>query len=145
RIEEARDAARDAARRFGIAVHAVLEAADLGDPSSLGALAEWQARVQRLPGEARRIEQAARGALALPAIREARGRTVLREVPVAFVEEGVLVEGQIDFVAEREDGSFLVADFKTDAVASHAEAEERGRVYAPHLALIGRAMGGRTG
>jgi ATP-dependent helicase/nuclease subunit A len=140
RIEEARDAARDAARRFGIAVHAVLEAADLGDPSSLGALAEWQARVQRLPGEARRIEQAARGALALPAIREARGRTVLREVPVAFVEDGVLVEGQIDFVAEREDGSFLVADFKTDAVASHAEAEERARVYAPQLALYARAI-----
>jgi len=145
RIEEARDAARLRARRFGIAVHAVLEAADLDDPSSLGALAEWQAREQRLPGDARRIEQAARGALALPVLREARGRPVLREVPVAFVEDGVLVEGQIDFVSEREDGTLLVADFKTDAVGSQDEARERARAYAPQLALYARALERATG
>jgi ATP-dependent exoDNAse (exonuclease V) beta subunit len=145
RIEEARNEKRRTARRFGIAVHAVLEAADLSDPSSLGALAEWQARVQRLPGEAARIERAARGALALPAVVESRGRTVRREVPVAFLEDGVLVEGQIDFVAEREDGSLLVADFKTDAVRSIEEARERARAYAPQLALYARALERATG
>jgi ATP-dependent helicase/nuclease subunit A len=53
---------------------------------------------------------------ALAARMEAAG-AVLHELPFAFVEDDVVLRGSLDICARRPDGSLLVADLKTTALA----------------------------
>ncbi len=126
-------------------MHAVLELADFADRRGLGPLAAAQAALNGIPGRAEEVRAASERALDSVTLKRALGRRMLREAPIAFLEEGVLVEGQIDLVYEEEDGSLVVVDFKTDAVEGEAGARERGEKYRAQLALYAEAMARATG
>lgn len=144
RVVEIRERAARRARVFGLAVHGVLEDVELDDISAVSSLAAARADQLGCGERARDVAEAARRALALPAVREAMSCRMMREVPVTFFEGRTLVEGQIDLVFEREDGSLVVADYKTDDV-TRAEADERAGRYRSQLALYAMALERATG
>jgi ATP-dependent exoDNAse (exonuclease V) beta subunit len=126
-------------------VHALLESADLSEPSRLGPLAAAYTAAHGCPERAADAEAAARRALGSETIRRAHARRVLRETPIAYVEGDVLVEGTIDLVYEEDDGSLVVVDFKTDAVAGPAEAAARAIDYRQQMALYAAGLERATG
>jgi ATP-dependent helicase/nuclease subunit A len=97
---------------FGRAVHGVLEEVDLGgdDVDRLAGRLAAAEGVDPVP-----VAAAVRSALAAPVVAEARraGR-VWREVPVAGVVDGRVVDGTIDLLFETPAG-LVVVDYKTDA------------------------------
>jgi ATP-dependent exoDNAse (exonuclease V) beta subunit len=139
------DAAREAAKSFGLAVHAVLELADFEDLNTLAPLATAQASERRSPERAAEIAAAARRALASETLLRARVRRFYREMPVAFVEDDLIVEGQIDLVYVEDDGSLVIVDYKTDAVADEPAARERAEAYRAQVALYAIALERATG
>jgi ATP-dependent exoDNAse (exonuclease V) beta subunit len=106
----------------GRAVHAVLQTVDLATGEGLGATARAQALAEGIPDRESEIQALAASALAAPVVRAAveRRHPRWREVPVAAVVDGVLVEGFIDLLVEAPDG-LVIVDYKTDHVPSAAE------------------------
>ena len=135
---------RPSGRRFGILVHALLaniqlqaseqDVRDLGivHARMLGASDEERdaaiAIVLRTLGHElwQRALDAARA-----------GRACRREAPIAFIRDGVLIDGQIDLAFETTTG-WTVVDFKTDAELGANEDAYRRQVglYADALATI---------
>jgi ATP-dependent helicase/nuclease subunit A len=137
---------RPAGRRFGVLVHALLAAAPL-DASAEG-IADLAVLHARLLGasDGERLAAGAivQRALAHDVLREAHqaaaaGRACRREVPISFVRDGTLVDGQIDLAFQTPD-EWVVVDFKTDAEMGAAEDVYRRQValYADALAAITR-------
>ena len=122
---EGREAARPGGKRFGILVHATLEAVDLrADADAVGRAAVVQGRlVGASEEEVSAAARAVAGALRHPLLlRAARSADCRRETPL-FLRgaEGALLEGVVD-LAFREQPSgappcWTVVDFKTDARA----------------------------
>jgi ATP-dependent helicase/nuclease subunit A len=106
----------------GRAVHAVLQTVDLATGDGLEATARAQARAEGVAEREAEIRALAASALQAPVVRTAveQGRTRWREVPVAAMVDGVLVEGFIDLLIDTPDG-LVVVDYKTDQVPSDAE------------------------
>src|SRR5262249_20238654 len=81
-----------------------------------------------------------RGFLGSPLAREvARWRILARELPLLVEGEEGFVHAIADLVAEEEDGTLLVVDWKTDAVGP-ADAPERARRYAAPTGAYARAL-----
>jgi ATP-dependent exoDNAse (exonuclease V) beta subunit len=138
---------RPGGRRFGALVHAMLAAVDLAkaDAGSLRGLARLQGRiVGATEGEVAAAVDAVSAALAHPLLRgaaaaELRGE-LRRETPVWLrLEDGSLAEGVVD-LAFREDGAWIVVDFKTDRELAGARA-----AYEAQVALYARAVAAATG
>jgi len=115
-----REEGRPAGRRFGTLVHAVLATAPLdGDEASVAAVATREGRI--LGASATEVSAAAKAvsaALRHPLLARARAAAARgecrRETPVTLMEmDGTLVEGVVD-LAFREEGAWIVVDFKTD-------------------------------
>jgi len=103
------------ARRIGRAVHAMLESSAWGTRSEVSTLAAAIARRFEVadPG---RVERLTRGILASALVGEAReARQRWHEVPIGVEVNGVLLEGRIDLLFVREDGTLAILDFKTGA------------------------------
>ena len=137
--------AGEKARAFGVAVHSVLETAALAGSPDLAPLARTAAKENGIADRWTDVEAAARRALAQPALVHARGCRAFAEMPFTLVAEGTVLEGRIDLVWEEEDGSLVVADYKTDAVADEAAARERAESYRTQVALYAAALEKATG
>ncbi|HET6201438.1 MAG TPA: UvrD-helicase domain-containing protein [Planctomycetota bacterium] len=138
-------------RRVGTLCHRVLESWDFG--AGLGGLAgavAWASAGEGLedPERGEVVREAGdllRGFLGSPLAAEvARLRVRARELPLLLEWEGRLLRGSADLVAEEEDGSLLVIDWKTDAVDA-AGARERAAAYAPVCAAYARAVASALG
>ncbi len=75
--------------------------------------------------------------------RARRARRAWRELPLAFPEEGHLVEGTVDLVFE-EDGQLVIVDYKTDRILPE-QALLQAAHHAPQLQLYGRGLAQATG
>src|SRR4051794_653491 len=149
-IEAGESASPEVRRRFGpgLAVHSLLE---------------WSARNRwREPGEDRIAavlrEQglASTGAeqvlslttafLSSPLREEIAGARVSPEVPFVLSIAGTLIRGSIDLLAEREDGSVLVVDYKTDRLGDRdlGETVSRYSIQRDLYALAAAARGARV-
>lgn len=133
----------------GRAVHGVLQIVDLADPRDLDAVAASQAAVEGIAGSAGTVASLARAALASAPVREAvAGGRFWREVYVAAPFGDRVLEGYVDLLYERPDGSLVVVDYKTDRARSAAELDAssaryrlQGAGYAAALeAVLGRAV-----
>ncbi len=134
---------------IGRAVHAVLQTVDLATGAGIDATARAQALAEGVPDREEEIRALATAALEAPFVRD----TVTgawprwREVPVAVLVDGVLVEGFIDLLVETPDG-LVVVDWKTDVVRTTADVESaltryrlQGATYALALeAALGRPV-----
>ena len=104
--------------RRGSLVHEVLSRCALGDAASAAA---WAQRLAAAQGSPELIDEVTRAAAAIidsPAMQRVRAaRRVLRELPVAWYDEGRdrYVEGFVDLAFEEADG-WVLADYKTDAL-----------------------------
>lgn len=139
--------ARPHGTRFGALVHAVLAAVPFdADPATIHATAALHARVLGASDdEAASAAEVAARALAHPilerAARAARRGLCRRETPVAMELDGVMVEGVVDAAfRERDDGPWIVVDFKTD-VQIGARREEYLRQVQLYALAIARATG----
>ena len=110
---------RPRGKSFGTLVHAIFASVDLADPKSVAAAAALEGR--RLGASDDDIEWARRSvahALGHPLVKRAAAASCRRECEVSYrTSDGLLVEGVID-LAFREDASWTVVDFKTDAALS---------------------------
>jgi ATP-dependent exoDNAse (exonuclease V) beta subunit len=118
-IELSRAATRPSGRRFGALVHAVLATVPLdSDLPAIRKVAAIHGRILGAPAEEiGSASEAVHSALAHPLLNRAReaanqGRC-RREVPIAWRDDGLLVEGVVDLAFEQADG-WTVIDFKTD-------------------------------
>ncbi|HWP56659.1 MAG TPA: UvrD-helicase domain-containing protein [Candidatus Acidoferrales bacterium] len=128
-----RAGARPTGRRFGALVHAVLATVPLGgDPDAIRRLSTLHGRVLGASeAEIASASAIARAALAHPLLLAARSAAqqgkCRREVPVAWRDNGELIEGVIDLAFERS-GLWTVVDFKTDEELSEKDAAYRRQV-----------------
>jgi ATP-dependent helicase/nuclease subunit A len=135
-------------RDFGSLVHRLLEWIPLDEPAPVEAARAMAAAIAPSydldPDAALRAGDAAAEALALPVMERARrARRAWRELPLAFPEEGYLVEGTIDLVFE-EDGQLVIVDYKTDRIVPE-QALLQAAHHAPQLQLYGRGLTQATG
>ncbi len=128
---------RPRGKAFGVLVHAVLASVplDAGD-DAVACVARAEGRVLGADDEAVACAtRAAIAALAHPVLREAAKNEHRRESPVSFREEdGSLVVGTLD-LAYRDDGGWVVVDFKTDAEVDLRRAHYEAQVRAYALAV----------
>ncbi|HEU5081980.1 MAG TPA: UvrD-helicase domain-containing protein [Acidimicrobiales bacterium] len=145
---------------IGSAVHAVLQHADLADPSGadVPALVAWQVAVEGLPpSTAPLIEAKARAALASPVVRRAAASgTLRRELHVAAATAALLdaddgstgdvalVEGFVDLCFDDGDG-LVVVDYKTDDVPGDAALQRALERYRPQGAAYALLLEAATG
>ena len=131
---------RRRALALGSAVHRVLELVPLTDPAALSPggvlekLATDAATEQGLPDLAARVFELAAACWQSPPLRAAAAASVChRELPVAAVIDGVIVEGYIDLLYGDEQG-YVVVDYKTDQQPDlevvRAQYELQGGAYA---------------
>ncbi|HLG19383.1 MAG TPA: UvrD-helicase domain-containing protein [Bdellovibrionota bacterium] len=126
-------------RRFGSALHRILEKADFNDRSLLPALCARMAREESIPNASGELETVARTALDSPILgRIRRAEKIYRECPFSLNKAGVLYEGVIDLVFE-EKSALVLVDYKTDAI-SKDQIPERARHYEPQLRIYREAL-----
>jgi ATP-dependent exoDNAse (exonuclease V) beta subunit len=129
-------------REFGRLVHQLLEWVAFGEgaPDRVRTMAEAIAPAFGLaPEAARRAGEHAARALALPVIERARrAERVWRELPLAFTDEGRLIEGIVDLVFE-EEGHLVVLDYKSDSIHDD-QALARADEHKEQLRLYGRGL-----
>jgi ATP-dependent exoDNAse (exonuclease V) beta subunit len=143
----------------GGAIHRVLEEWDLGAnptqererqrerlPAYLAALVEGDELDRALPIASQLLDTFAAGPL-LKRLRSLKDHVLARELAVLLPPgEGEhapvgAVTGAIDLLyRDPQDGRIVVADYKTDEVATPEEIQQRAAVYAPQGAVYERAV-----
>jgi len=126
---------------IGRAVHAVLQTVDLATGEGVEATARAQALAEAVPGREAEIRTLVESVLASPIVRAATatGARCWKEVPVAAVVHGTLVEGFIDLLVEDGNG-FTVVDYKTDPAPTGAELDQALARYTPQGAAYAVAV-----
>jgi ATP-dependent exoDNAse (exonuclease V) beta subunit len=128
----------------GRAVHAVLQVIDLATLAHLDTLAESAARDEDVLRSVDDVKDYVRAAAASTPVQSAlaSGR-YWREVPVGVLQDDdSILEGAIDLLYEREDGTFAIVDYKTDRVPEHEVASRaesyraQGEAYARSVTLV---------
>jgi ATP-dependent helicase/nuclease subunit A len=139
---DARAVGSVAGRDFGRLVHQLLEWVPFGEKAAASVRATAEALAPSFglsPEAARRAGEHAARALALPVIdRARRAARVWRELPLAFTDEGRLIEGIVDLVFE-EDGQLVVVDYKSDSITDDL-ALARADEHKEQLRLYGRGL-----
>jgi ATP-dependent exoDNAse (exonuclease V) beta subunit len=131
--DDPQDAARDEHRPrggadLGRAVHAVLQILDLADPyANLGQIVNTQAAAESQDPE--EILALVNRALVSEPVVEAGKSPHWREMFLSAYCEGVLLEGYIDLIYRREDGEYVVVDYKTDGAYTGGAIDERMEKY----------------
>ena len=99
---------------IGRAVHGVLQLVDLGTGAGIDDLVAAQAAAEGVTGHEQHIVTLVQAALAAPVVVEAAACPHWREVYVAVpLGDGQTLEGYIDLLYRRPDGSLVVVDYKT--------------------------------
>jgi len=126
----------------GRAVHAVLQSVDLATGEGVESLAAAQADAEGVPDRRSDITRAVRAALGSDAVRAAvASKRFWREVYVGAEVNGVVLEGFIDLLFERQDG-LVVVDYKTDRVDGAAGVSDHYRLQAgAYAAALGETLG----
>ncbi|HSN56742.1 MAG TPA: PD-(D/E)XK nuclease family protein, partial [Candidatus Sulfomarinibacteraceae bacterium] len=150
-------ARRDTAAVVGTVIHRLLESLDLsaelapqveGRREAVISEAAAELGADDRPAAADRVggllDRLARGRC-LCRLGEVAPAVVARELPVfleAPVDDGTsVVSGAVDLVyTDPDDGRLVVADYKTDAVATDAEVADRVERYRPQLATYADAL-----
>jgi ATP-dependent helicase/nuclease subunit A len=160
RLAEGGDAGESAAvaRAVGVTIHGVLEELDLAaDPAAelLRLRERLAARVrgaaepvvrEAAAARARELLERIAGGRLLARLRELGPNVLYRELPVIVPgdeERGALgsIAGVVDLVyRDPATGELVVADYKTDRVASPEQSSERARRYAAQGAVYQRAL-----
>ncbi len=125
---------------IGRAVHAVLQHVDLRDHTYLVALARAQAVAEHIPERTDEIATLATGLCASNIVRAAAERRHWREVPVAALVDGMIIEGYIDLLYEDDRQHLVVVDYKTDQIRSDADIDALAERYAPQAASYALAL-----
>ena len=149
---------RDLAMAIGTAVHRLLETVDLG--ADLAAqVGESRDRMvaevvgglddAQMPEAEKIIDDLLASLTSSPCLERLSALTpavIAREMPIFGWEEsddapGTVVSGIVDLVyRDPDDGRLVVADYKTDAVHSETEIEERARVYEPQVRTYAKIL-----
>lgn len=129
---------------IGRAVHAVLQTVALdGDGVEHGA---WlQAQAEGISDHADEVARLVRAVLASPPLADARAGRSWRELYVAAPVGDVVIEGFIDLLVERPDGTLLVVDYKTDSASSQADIDDAVARYRLQVAAYALAVGQQLG
>lgn len=133
---------------FGRAVHAVLQtlAPDPGTiGGSLNAVARRCAAVEGVGHRTADVARRVRHALDSPAVREAARNPHWRELYAGAEIEGTMLEGFIDLLYERPDGSLVIVDYKTDSSDDPADLRRRRDRYTPQIAAYALMLEESTG
>jgi ATP-dependent helicase/nuclease subunit A len=109
---------------IGRAVHATLQVIDLEHPRDVDATAARQANIESIPELASTVAAMVHSALESPALQTLSGRCYHKEMYVATPIGERVIEGYVDLLVETPDG-LVVIDYKTDTVATDAEAEAK--------------------
>ncbi|CEA09682.1 ATP-dependent helicase/nuclease subunit A [Arthrobacter saudimassiliensis] len=125
---------------FGTALHRLLELTDLELSTSLSGMAADVATAAGLRN-AKDLEASARAALETEPVRRAAEREHWLELPVLVSEPGHTVEGIIDLMYREDDGSLVVADFKTDISVTEKQIAAYWRQLGTYAKMIGRITG----
>jgi ATP-dependent helicase/nuclease subunit A len=124
---------------FGLALHRIMELADLADAGSAAALAEPVAATLGIEEAGPELARVAASALRSDLVaRASRAPRLFREVSFAVPWEGNFIEGRIDLLFE-EDGRWTLVDYKTDDVTAE-RADERAGCYRPQAAVYAAAL-----
>jgi ATP-dependent helicase/nuclease subunit A len=124
----------------GRAVHAVLQYADLDTGADIDLLATAQAAAEGVLGLEERIASLARSAIATETVRAGIRGQHWRELFVAVQIGDRVIEGYIDLLVRRDDGSLVVVDYKTDRLPAGHDAPQRLQQYSRQLAAYGVAL-----
>jgi ATP-dependent helicase/nuclease subunit A len=124
----------------GRAVHAVLQYADLDTGADIDLLAAGQAAAEGVPGLEGRIASLARSAITTDTVRAGIRGQHWRELFVAVQIGDRVIEGYIDLLVRRDDGSLVVVDYKTDQLPVGQDAPQRLQQYSRQLAAYGVAL-----
>ncbi len=132
--------------KLGRAVHGVMQVVDFGNTTSLDGLAHNHASIEGIGGRSKEVANLVRHCLDAPVVVEAsKSLDCHREVFVAAVIEGILVEGFIDLLYQNPVGDFVLVDYKTDAYSSSAHIADRMDKYriqaATYALLLERSAG----
>lgn len=148
-VEIASSGARPSGRRFGSLVHAALATVPLdGDAEQIRNSAQLHGRIlgataEEIEAAVTTVTAALQHSLMERARKAAANGTCSREVPLTLREEdGTLIEGLAD-LAFREDGTWIVVDFKTDQEIAGA-LERYRRQVAIYATAIARATSSRS-
>ena len=130
----------------GRAVHGVLQLVDLGSGRGLDELVAAQAAAEGVTGHEAHVTTLVRAALDSAIVAEAAAGAHWREVYVAVpLGDGQTLEGYIDLLYRRPDGSLVVVDYKTGPETPDNpldELVERYRLQGSSYALaVGEATG----
>ena len=138
-------AGRARALALGSAVHRVMELCDLADAASLVRVAKAAAVELEWPELAAEVAELASACWAAGPVRAAARAAaagpgdVQREVPVGALLDGVVVSGAIDLLY-RDDGAWVVVDYKTDRGAEPEVLLARYRPQGAAYALAAEAV-----
>ncbi|WP_323960453.1 AAA family ATPase [Arthrobacter sp. JZ12] len=132
------DAERGA--EFGTALHRVMELSDLQESADVEAIADSVARLAH-GVTPKALAARARAALASEPVRRAAEREHWLELPVVAPSDGVTVEGVIDLMYREDDGSLIIADFKTDSEPTEETVAAYWRQLSTYADMIQRITG----
>lgn len=127
-------------KEFGTALHRLLELSDLRENENLDVLAERIASRAGLADPAGLAERA-RSALRSAPVQRAADRQHWLELPVVTPNNGMTLEGIIDLMYREDDGTLVIADFKTDISVT----EETLAAYWRQLSTYAGMVEGITG
>ncbi|MCU1345341.1 MAG: putative ATP-dependent helicase [Acidimicrobiia bacterium] len=130
---------------IGRAVHAVLQTIDLATGRGLVEVARAQAVAEGVGEHAAEVARLVRAVLDTDVVSQAVGGRFWRELLVTASVDGTVIEGFIDLLVERPDGSMIVVDYKTDAASSIAEIDEAVLRYRRQGAAYALALGAQLG
>ena len=126
---------------IGRAVHATLQLIDLAAPRDVEAQARRQCELEGIAELTDDVLAMVHSTLDSPIIRMAASSTHHKELYVAAPVGDRTIEGYVDLLVETPDG-LVIVDYKTDAVRSDADADERlahhrlqGAAYAVALSI----------
>ncbi|MGH9183350.1 MAG: UvrD-helicase domain-containing protein [Acidimicrobiales bacterium] len=128
----------------GRAVHAVLQGVDLAGDDDLAGPAAAQAAAEEVLGREAIIEALVRSALEAPTVRRAAGRPHWQEVYVGVPFGDGVLEGYVDLLF-RDDGGFVVVDYKTDSWRYEEDLHAKVDRYRLQLAAYAHAVAGAVG
>jgi ATP-dependent helicase/nuclease subunit A len=130
--------------KVGRAVHGVLQRLDVVTEDRLESSAASQAIAEGVPDQVADVVGFVRSALAAPLVKDALDGEHWREAIVGTIDDEGILEGIIDLLFRRPDGSLGVIDYKTDAVPD-AALDARVSYYRPQLEAYRRAVAAATG
>ncbi|WP_426940054.1 UvrD-helicase domain-containing protein [Pseudarthrobacter sp. S6] len=131
---------REHGKEFGTALHRLLELSQLREAGNFDVLAERVANAAGLADPAGLAERA-RSALGSQPVQRAAEREHWLELPVVTPAASLTLEGIIDLMYREDDGTLVIADFKTDISIT----QERLAAYWRQLSTYARMVESITG